>query len=97
MDYELTDYEWRVIKPILPNKPRGTLNPAGGGGRAACGVRKPRSLNVQVSKLGSPEKDDPTRAQVTFVGNNETGTLGTATIGTSAARAASKATYPQAP
>jgi transposase len=23
MRYELTDYEWRVIRPMLPNKPRG--------------------------------------------------------------------------
>jgi transposase len=23
MRYELNDYEWRVIKPMLPNKPRG--------------------------------------------------------------------------
>src|SRR5205814_6813745 len=23
MRYELTDYEWGVIKPMLPNKPRG--------------------------------------------------------------------------
>jgi transposase len=23
MRYELTDYEWAVIKPMLPNKPRG--------------------------------------------------------------------------
>jgi transposase len=23
MRYELDDYEWRVIKPMLPNKPRG--------------------------------------------------------------------------
>jgi hypothetical protein len=21
--YDLTDFEWRVIKPLLPNKPRG--------------------------------------------------------------------------
>ncbi len=21
--YDLTDYEWRVIEPLLPNKPRG--------------------------------------------------------------------------
>ena len=23
MRYELTDYEWAAIKPVLPNKPRG--------------------------------------------------------------------------
>lgn len=23
MDYELTDFEWTVIQPLLPNKPRG--------------------------------------------------------------------------
>jgi transposase len=23
MRYELSDYEWDVIKPMLPNKPRG--------------------------------------------------------------------------
>ena len=23
MRYELRDYEWSVIKPMLPNKPRG--------------------------------------------------------------------------
>ncbi len=23
MRYELTDYEWKAIKPFLPNKPRG--------------------------------------------------------------------------
>jgi transposase len=23
MRYELNDYEWHVIKPMLPNKPRG--------------------------------------------------------------------------
>jgi len=23
MRYELSDYEWAVIKPMLPNKPRG--------------------------------------------------------------------------
>ena len=22
-DYELTDFEWSVIRPVLPNKPRG--------------------------------------------------------------------------
>ena len=23
MRYELSDYEWSVIRPLLPNKPRG--------------------------------------------------------------------------
>jgi hypothetical protein len=23
MRYELTDYEWKAVKPFLPNKPRG--------------------------------------------------------------------------
>jgi transposase len=23
MRYELTDYEWAAVKPMLPNKPRG--------------------------------------------------------------------------
>jgi transposase len=22
--FDLTDFEWRVIQPLLPNKPRGT-------------------------------------------------------------------------
>lgn len=25
--YDLTDFEWRVIEPLLPNKPRGDLPP----------------------------------------------------------------------
>jgi transposase len=25
MRYELSDYEWTAIKPMLPNKPRGVL------------------------------------------------------------------------
>jgi hypothetical protein len=25
MRYELADYEWTAIKPMLPNKPRGVL------------------------------------------------------------------------
>jgi transposase len=28
MRYELSDYEWSVIRPMLPNKPRGI--PPGG-------------------------------------------------------------------
>ena len=27
MRYELSDYEWSVTKPMLPNKPRGTNAP----------------------------------------------------------------------
>jgi hypothetical protein len=26
MRYELTDYEWTAIKPMLPNKPRGEIS-----------------------------------------------------------------------
>jgi hypothetical protein len=25
MGYELTDYEWAAIRPMLPNKPRGVI------------------------------------------------------------------------
>ena len=25
MRYEITDYEWTAIKPMLPNKPRGAF------------------------------------------------------------------------
>jgi transposase len=25
MRYELSDYEWAIIKPMLPNKPRGAV------------------------------------------------------------------------
>jgi hypothetical protein len=25
MRYELTDFEWAAIKPMLPNKPRGVI------------------------------------------------------------------------
>jgi transposase len=34
MRYELSDYEWTAIKPMLPNKPRLLLSEAGPGG---CG------------------------------------------------------------
>ncbi len=29
MRYELADYEWAAIKPMLPNKPRGVPRLAG--------------------------------------------------------------------
>ena len=28
--YDLTDFEWRVIEPLLPDKPRGVAWPAAG-------------------------------------------------------------------
>ena len=31
MRYELSDYEWSVTKPMLPNKPRGTNAPISSG------------------------------------------------------------------
>jgi transposase len=36
MRYELSDYEWTVIKPMLPNKPRGV--PGAGGRRVVNGI-----------------------------------------------------------
>lgn len=40
MHYELSDYEWIAIKPMLPNKPRG--------------VRRVSDLRVLNCSLGSP-------------------------------------------
>jgi hypothetical protein len=35
--YDLTDFEWRVIERLLPNKPRG-IPRVGGGGRQVYGT-----------------------------------------------------------
>ena len=50
--YDLTDYEWRVIKPLLPNKPRGVPR-----------VDDRRVLNAifWVLRSGSPWRDLPER------------------------------------
>jgi transposase len=32
MRYELSDYEWTAIKPMLPNKPRGAASDRSRGG-----------------------------------------------------------------
>ena len=50
MRYELSDYEWSVIKPMLPNKPRGVPR-----------VDDCRVLNgiFWVSRLGAPWRDLP--------------------------------------
>ena len=50
MRYELSDYEWSVIKPMLPNKPRGVPR-----------VDDRRVLNgiFWVSRLGAPWRDLP--------------------------------------
>jgi len=34
MRYELSDYEWSLIRPMLPNKPRGI--PRVGGIKTTC-------------------------------------------------------------
>ena len=40
MRYELNDYEWRIIKPMLPNKPRGV--PRVDGRRVLNGSARPK-------------------------------------------------------
>ena len=48
MRYELSDYEWTAIKPMLPNKPRGVR-----------GVNDRRVLNgiFWVLRSGAPSRD----------------------------------------
>ena len=50
--YDLTDFEWRVIKPLLPNKPRGVPR-----------VDDRRVLNgiLWILRTGSPWRDLPER------------------------------------
>jgi transposase len=50
--YDLTDFEWRVIKPLLPNKPRGVRR-----------VDERRVLNgiFWVLRSGAPWRDLPER------------------------------------
>lgn len=50
--YDLTDFEWRVIKPLLPNKPRGVPR-----------VDDRRVLNgiIWVLRSGAPWRDLPER------------------------------------
>jgi transposase len=50
MRYELSDYEWTTIKPMLPNKPRGVLR-----------VNDRRVLNgiFWVLRSGAPWRDLP--------------------------------------
>ena len=45
MRYELSDYEWSVIKPMLPNKPRGT-NASISRGRPSLTERPSSSSNT---------------------------------------------------
>jgi len=39
MRYELSDYEWTAIKPMLPNKPRGVR-------RVKTGRKRPRETST---------------------------------------------------
>jgi transposase len=52
MRYELSDYEWTAIKPMLPNKPRGVRR-----------VNDRRVLNgiFWVLRSGAPWRDLPER------------------------------------
>jgi transposase len=55
MRYELGDYEWAAIKPMLPNKPRGVPR-----------VNDRRVLNgiFRVLRSGAPWRDLPSFARV---------------------------------
>ena len=50
--YDLTDFEWRVIAPLLPNKPRGV--PRVGDRRVLNGI-------LWVLRSGAPWRDLPER------------------------------------
>jgi transposase len=50
--YDLTDFEWRVIEPLLPNKPRGV--PRVDDGRVLNGI-------FWVLRSGAPWRDLPER------------------------------------
>lgn len=50
--YDLTDFEWRVIKPLLPNKPRGV--PRVEDRRVLDGI-------FWILRSGSPWRDLPER------------------------------------
>jgi transposase len=44
MRYELADYEWLAIKPMLPNKPRGVPRPSFNSRQSGygCALMSPR-------------------------------------------------------
>ena len=50
MRYELTDYEWAAIKPMLPNKPRGV---------ARANDRRLLNGIFRVLRSGAPWRDLP--------------------------------------
>ncbi len=89
MRYELTDYEWTAIKPMLPNKPRGVPR-----------VNDRRVLNgiFWVLRSGAPWRDLPdnfgpyTTCSNRFVRWRRAGVwgMGVATPSTDAPRACSR-------
>jgi transposase len=50
--YDLTDFEWRVIEPLLPNKPRGVPR---------VDVRRVLNGIFWVLRSGAPWRDLPER------------------------------------
>ena len=63
MRYELTDHEWAVIKPMLPNKPRGVAR-----------VDDRRVLNgiFWVLRSGAPWLDRAFRSTIVALGTKAT-------------------------
>lgn len=53
--YDLTDFEWRVIEPLLPNKPRGVAE-----NQNPCSCRRPREADQANAAAG--QKSDITSA-----------------------------------
>jgi transposase len=47
--YDLTDFEWRVIEPLLPNKPRGV--PRVDDRRVLNGIRAYASLRHSMTAI----------------------------------------------
>ena len=84
MRYELTDYEWRAIKPFLPNKPRASgtrLAPSAarrhalaefsGGAPTRCTPRRSAGTRHTVPRETPPVRDDNVKPTMAFRGTRK--------------------------